>query len=164
MLKELIVPVVALMAATAPAFAHEFKAGGLVIKHPWARETAAGQTAGGGFLTVLNGEGAADRLVGATSPAGTIQIHSMTMDGGVMRMRAVSDGVAVPANGTLELKPGGYHLMFTDLKAPLRKGEKVPAELEFQKAGKVKVFFAVHGIGETPGMGKGGHGAGHQGH
>lgn len=164
MLKELTVPIVALMTVTAPAFAHEFKAGALVIKHPWARETAAGQTAGGGFLTVVNGEGAEDRLMGATSPAGTVQIHSMTMDGGVMRMRAVGDGVAVPAKAALELKPGGYHLMFTDLKAPLRKGDKIPVELQFQKAGKVKVLFAVHGIGETPGKGQGGHPAGHHGH
>jgi copper(I)-binding protein len=78
-----------------------------------------------------------------------VQLHTMSMEGGVMRMRQVEGGIAVPAKGKLEMKPGGYHLMFMGLKRPLRKGERFPVTLKFQNAGSLKVQFAVQAVGST---------------
>ena len=150
---------VALIAATLPsaaALAHGYKAGALSIAHPWSRQTAPGQTVGGGFLVVTNSGAKDDRLVSVTSPvASEVQLHTMSMDGGVMRMRQVIGGLTVPAHGKPELKPGGFHVMFLGLKAPLALGTKVPATLTFQRAGKVQVEFAVEPItstGSSPAM------------
>lgn len=132
------------------ALAHDFRAGGLIIQHPWSRETAPGQVVGGGFLTVTNNNDRDDQLLSGTSPvAAEVQIHTMTMDGGVMRMRQLSDGIAVPAKGSLELKPGSFHIMFMGLKRPLRRGERFPVTLRFQHAGRVTVQFAVQPVGST---------------
>ena len=135
---------------TAALLAHGYKAGAISIAHPWSRQTAPGQTVGGGFLVITNAGGKEDRLVSVTSPvASEVQLHTMSMDGGVMRMRQVTGGLTVPAHGKLELKPGGFHIMFIGLKAPLALGTKVPATLTFQRAGKVPVEFAVEPITST---------------
>jgi copper(I)-binding protein len=137
-----------LAAASAPLLAHSFKSGGLTIDHPWARETAQGQVVGGGFMDIRNAGKADDRLLSATSPvAAEVQLHTMTMDNGVMRMRQVKDGIVIPAGQTVSLKPGGLHIMFMGLKRPLAKGTKVPVTLRFQRAGAVKVQFAVQQAG-----------------
>jgi hypothetical protein len=81
--------------------------------------------------------------------AAEVQLHTMTMDGGVMRMRQVEGGIAVPARGTLELKPGSYHIMFMGLKRQLRQGERFPVTLRFQRAGSVTVQFAVQPVTST---------------
>src|SRR4051812_19648622 len=117
----------------------------LQIEKPWARATVAGAAVGGGYLTVRNAGAAADRLVGASSPASArVEIHEMTMEKDVMRMRQVN-GVEVPAKGAVELKPGGFHLMLIELKAPLKQGDKVPVTLRFEKAGEVKTELGVEG-------------------
>ena len=143
----------ALIAAALPCaavLAHGYKAGALSIAHPWSRQTAPGQTVGGGFFVVTNNGAKDDKLVSVTSPIATeVQLHTMSMDGGVMRMRQVIGGLTVPAHGKLELKPGGLHVMFLGLKAPLALGTKVPATLTFQRAGKVQVEFAVEPITST---------------
>lgn len=132
------------------ALAHNYKVGSLSIVHPWSRETAVGQKVGGGFMTIINNGNDEDRLLSGASPvAAEVQLHTMTMDGGIMRMRQVEGGIAVPAKGTLELKPGGYHIMFIGLKRPLKQGERVPVTLRFQHAGKVAVQFAVQPVGST---------------
>ena len=114
---------------------------------PWLRETAAGQTAGGGFLTLTNSGKAADTLTGGSSAlAAKVDVHTMTMEGGVMCMRPLKDGLPVPAGQTVELKPGGLHIMLTGLKRPLKRGETVPVTLSFAKAGKVIVKFAVQPV------------------
>ena len=126
----------------------------LSIRNPWARETAVGQTVGGGFMTIANNGAREDRLLSGTSPAAAeVQLHSMTMDGGVMRMRQVTDGIAIPAHGTVELKPGGYHVMFIGLKHPLRRGDTVPVTLRFQRAGTIRMQFAVQPVGSSGPMG-----------
>lgn len=128
--------------AQGPAHAHEFKLGALTIGHPHARATAAGQSVGGGFLSVTNA-GADDRLVSASSAvAASTELHTMAMEGDVMRMRQV-DGVALPAGQRVELKPGGYHVMFVGLKAPLKAGDKFAMKLRFEKAGEVDVVVNV---------------------
>jgi len=132
------------------SLAHGYKTGSLSIQHPWSRETATGQAVGGGFMVVTNASAKPDRLVGATTDvAKEVQLHTMSMEGGVMRMRQVEGGIAVPAKGKLEMKPGGYHLMFMGLKRPLRKGERFPVTLRFQNAGSLKVQFAVQPVGST---------------
>jgi copper(I)-binding protein len=143
-----------LLAATAgalllsgAAMAHDFKAGSIEIDHPWSRATPAGAKVGAGYL-VLKNAGAADRLVSATAPfAGRVEIHEMAMKDGVMTMRPLADGIAVPAGGTVELKPGGYHIMFMDLKSPLKEGTLVDGTLTFEKAGTVNVQFKVEPVG-----------------
>lgn len=131
-----------------PLLARSFTAGDLTIGQPWARETAKGQSAGGGFLTVSNKGKQSDRLIGGSSPvAGEVQIHTMSMDGGVMRMRQLKNGIEIPAGKSITLKPGGYHLMLMGLKAPLKQGTRVPVTLTFQKAGKVKVELTVEPVG-----------------
>lgn len=141
---------IALSLPTAAVLAHSFKVGALSIAHPWSRQTAPGQTVGGGFLVVTNTGAKDDRLVSVSSPAAKqVQLHTMSMDGGVMRMREVTDGLPVPAHGKLELKPGGFHIMFIGLKAPFQLGAKIPAMLTFKHAGKVNVAFAVEAITYT---------------
>ncbi len=131
----------------APASATSFEVGDLSIAHPWTRQTAPGQSNGGGFMTITNSGKIADRLIGGSSPAaGKVEIHTMTMDGGVMRMRPVKDGLAVPAGGKLALKPGGYHVMLIGLKAPLERGKLVPLTLKFEKAGTTTINLKVESI------------------
>ena len=124
------------------AAAHSYQAGDMKIAHPWARPTVAGQMAGGGFLKLTNA-GKADRLISASADfAERVELHSMKMDGDVMRMRQV-EGIDIPAGQTVELKPGGFHLMFMGLKQPLAKDSRVPLKLKFEKAGEVTVEIKV---------------------
>src|SRR5690606_33098173 len=121
---------------TASAFAQ------VSIENPWTRPTPPNAKLAAGYLTVVNA-GAADRLVGASSPvAARVETHVTRKDGEVFRMREVKH-FDVPANGRLELKPAGAHLMLVDLKRPLRQGEKVPVILRFEKAGEVRVELVV---------------------
>ena len=114
------------------------------IDNPWSRATAPGQLVGGGFMTIVNVGAIPDRLVSATSPvADDVQIHHTSMDGGVMRMRQVTDGLEIPANGKVELKPRSLHLMFMQLKVPLEAGARFPVQLQFEKAGSVTTQFIV---------------------
>lgn len=133
---------------TAGAAAHDFKAGALTLKQPWTRATAG--TVGAGFVEIVNAGKTADQLVSASSPAsGRMEIHTMTMEGGIMRMRPLPDGIAIPAGATASLKPGGNHLMLIGLKAPLAQGQTVPVTLTFKKAGAVKVQLTVEAPGAT---------------
>lgn len=110
---------------------------------PWLRPTVTGQAAGGGFVELRNTGPSADRLLGGSTPvAERLELHSMAMQGDVMRMRPV-DSVPIPAGGSVALAPGGLHLMLTGLKAPLKVGDKVPVVLRFEKAGELKLEFTV---------------------
>ncbi len=130
------------------AVSHEFKLGALEIINPWSRATPAGAEVAGGYLVIKNNGAAPDRLVSVSAEiAGRATIHEMTMTDGVMTMRALPDGLAIPAHGEIALKPGAYHLMLEQLKAPLKEGETFPGALTFEKAGKVDVTFSVEGMG-----------------
>jgi len=132
-------------ALTSAAHAHEFKLGEIKIGHPYARATVAGQP-GGAFLK-LDNAGADDKLLSArTELASRTELHSMAMEGDVMRMRQV-DAIALPSGKTVELKPGGLHLMLFGLKAPLKNGDKFPLTLRFEKAGEVTVTVNVEAAG-----------------
>ena len=125
-------------------WAHDFKVGDLKIGHPWARPTVQGQMAGGGFLKIENTGKSADRLLSAstTAPADHLELHTMSMEGDVMKMRQV-DAIDIPAGSTVELKPGAFHVMFMGLKSPLKLGDKLPVTLKFEKAGEVQVEMWV---------------------
>ena len=113
------------------------------IADAWARPTVQGQHAGGGYLRIDNKGGVADRLLAASADvSASVELHTMTMEGDVMRMRRV-DGIDVPAGQVVELKPGGLHVMFMGLKAPLRAGERLPLVLRFEKSGEVKTELVV---------------------
>ncbi|MCW2382477.1 MULTISPECIES: copper chaperone PCu(A)C [unclassified Sphingobium] len=143
-------------ALVAPATAQGVKKDGLTIDRPWARETARGQSAGGGFLAITNSARTDERLTGGSTPVATrVEIHSMSMEGGVMRMRPLKNGLPVAAGGSVALKPGGFHIMFMGLKRPLVRGETIPVTLDFARAGKVQVSFAVEAV--TYGGNHGGH-------
>ncbi|MET3595504.1 copper(I)-binding protein [Mesorhizobium shonense] len=142
-----------LLASVPSALAHEFKAGDLEIGHPWSRATPPGAKVAGGYFTVTNKGSAPDRLLSISSEVSDkAELHEMGVKDGVMTMRPVSGGLEIPAGGKVELKPGGYHLMFVGLKRQPKQGEKFPATLTFEKAGSVTVEFAVEGMGEMGGM------------
>ena len=145
MKSKLLVTMCAAMGITlgSAAIAQNASVGSIKIENGYTRATAPGQHVAGGFLKIEN-KGAADQLISASSPAaGEVQLHEMAMDGNVMRMRQVKD-IALPANGAVELKPGGLHLMFMNIKAPLTVGETVPVKLKFAKAGEVEVKLPVN--------------------
>ena len=118
-------------ATAAPATA-DASAEAVRITHAWARASVPGQKATGAFMTLT--ANAPLQLVGVASPAaGVAEVHEMARDGDVMRMRAVP-ALALPADKAVELKPGGYHLMLMDLKAPLAAGSTVPLTLLLRDA------------------------------
>lgn len=142
-----------------PIAAEPYRAGAITVSNAWARETAPAQQAGGGFMTIDNAGNRPDRLLSATSGlADKVELHTVSMDGGVMRMRPVAGGIAIPARGKVELRPGSFHIMFMGLTAPLRRGESVPVTLRFARAGTITARLAVQPIGA---MGPDG---GHHGH
>ena len=97
-----------------------------------------------------------DRLIGGSADiAGKLEVHEMAMKDGVMTMRPLGDGLTIDPGKTVKLAPGGLHLMMTDLKSPLKQGDKMPVTLEFEKAGKVAVTLDVQGVG-APGPAAGG--------
>jgi len=103
------------------------------VKDAWARATVPGQKATGAFMKITAKDGA--KLVSASSPvAGVSEVHEMKMDGDVMKMRAVAGGLDLPAGKAVELKPGGYHVMLMDLKAPLQKDTTIAVTLVFKDA------------------------------
>jgi copper(I)-binding protein len=143
------------------ATAHDFRVKDLVINHPWARATVPGQKAGGAFLTIENRGTQNDRLLSAKAPAdrvGHTELHTMSMEGNVMRMREVA-AIEVPAGQTVKLEPGGLHLMLMGLSSPLKAGEKLPVVLTFEKAGEVTVEVRVEAVSSAPAKG---HGSGAQ--
>ena len=123
--------------------------GPIKIEHAYTRATMPGQQVAGGFMKIENKSGPADQLVSVSSPiAGEVQLHEMAMEGNVMKMRQVQ-GISVPAGGAVELKPGGLHIMFINIKAPLTAGETVPVKLKFAKAGEVEVSMPVNVMGQN---------------
>ncbi|QWD48180.1 copper chaperone PCu(A)C [Polynucleobacter paneuropaeus] len=122
------------------------------IEDAYTRATVPGQQVAGAFMKIENGGTAADQLVSASSPAaGEVQLHQMSMEGNVMKMGQVKD-IVVPANGSVDLKPGGYHIMLMNIKAPLKAGETVPVKLKFAKAGEVEVKLPVNAVGSGMNM------------
>jgi len=126
--------------------------GRLKISAAWVRATPRGAPVGGGYLIITNTGNAPDRLIGGSSDAAMrFEIHDMSMDNGVMKMRPVGNGIEIKPGQSVEFKPGGYHVMFIGLNKPFEQGEHVKATLKFEKAGDVPVDFIVEGIGAQTG-------------
>lgn len=141
-LSRIAVATLALGAATL-VLAHSYTKAQLKIGHPWARATVAGQSAGGAFMKIENTGSTPDKLIGASTPAAaSVQLHSMAMEGEVMRMREVP-AIELPPGKTVELAPGQFHMMLMGLKAPLKADDKLPLTLKFEKAGDVEVEVSV---------------------
>lgn len=135
---------IAVIAPLASAHGIAVTAGDLIVHGGFTRATLPGAPVAGGFVTINNKGTAEDRLTGATAPfAATVEIHEMAMDGGVMTMRPLPDGVPIPAGGKVDLKPGGLHLMFTGLTGPLKQGETVEVIMTFERTGAVTVPMMV---------------------
>ncbi len=137
--------------AAAPAASPAtIKAGDLAITAPWIRATPGGAKVAGGYLEVTNTGKEPDRLLSASIPlAARGEVHQMAMDKGVAKMAPVEGGLVVKPGETVALKPGGYHLMFLDLKGPAKAGETLEGTLTFERAGTVPVRFAVGAIGAS---------------
>jgi len=139
-----------LMVALQPSFAsaQEIKAGDLVITEAWSRATPGGAKVGSGYLTIENKGAVADRLLGGTADiASKVDVHEMATINGVMTMRQVDTGVSIAPGARVKLAPSAFHLMLTDLKRPLKQGDRVQITLSFEKAGNVAVVFDVLGVG-----------------
>jgi copper(I)-binding protein len=142
------------MALAGPALAHEYNVGSLNIGHPWARATPKGAAVAGGYLKITNKGKEADRLTGASAAfAGRVEIHEMSEEGGVMKMRHLPKGIEIKPGETVELKPGSIHVMFMNLTSPLVKDQKPRPKgtLVFEKAGTIEIEYAVEAVGGAPG-------------
>lgn len=132
---------------SANTMANDYKAGSIEISTPWSRSTPKGAQTAIGYMTIKNNGTAPDRLVGGSiDAADRFQLHAMTMEDGVAKMRELSD-IEIKPGQTIEFKPGGSHVMFVNLKRPLSKGEHVSGTLVFERAGKVNVEYSVESIG-----------------
>lgn len=128
----------------AEAQAKEIKAGSLVISEPWSRQSPMAADVAAGFMVITNEGDEADRLVKVETPiSGVVQIHDMKMEGDVMKMVELPDGIALPPGASVELKPKSLHIMFLGLTSQPKEGESFAATLTFEKAGKVAVEFDV---------------------
>jgi copper(I)-binding protein len=135
--------------------AETYSVGTIEISDIWARATPGGSTVGAGYLRITNKGSQPDRLMGGSLVAAArFEVHTTSIENGVARMRPV-EGLEIKPGETVELSPGGTHVMFMGLKAPLKQGQRVHGTLVFEKAGKIEVDFAVQGVGA--GAPSGGH-------
>jgi uncharacterized protein YcnI len=130
--------------------AHVAKAGPIVVDQLWSRATPGGAKVAGGYMRITNTGNTPDRLIGGSfAAAGRFEVHEMSMSGSVMQMRPIEGGLEIKPGASVELKPGGMHAMFLELREPLRAGQSVKGTLVFEKAGTVEVEYAVQPIGST---------------
>jgi copper(I)-binding protein len=136
----------------------EYDVGSIHITQPWSRATPKGATAGAGYMTITNKGTTPDKVSCISDDASAqCEIHSMTMEGGVMKMRPVEGGLEIKPGDSVTLAPSGFHIMFRQLKHPLEQGKTVKATLKFDKAGTVDVEYPILAIGASaPGTASGG--------
>jgi copper(I)-binding protein len=128
----------------AVSHAAEIKLGQLVITQPWSRQPPEGANVAAGFVTITNSGSSDDRLLRASSAiSDQVQLHEMKMDGGMMKMGELADGIAIAAGETVNLKPGSLHIMFIGLKSRPKAGGTFPVTLTFDRAGSIEAEFAV---------------------
>ncbi len=150
---------------SSPAFAHGYTLGDLEIGHPWTRATPPAAKVAGGFLKITNRGAVPDRLISASfEGSSTVEIHEMAHANGIMTMRELPKGLEIKPGQTVELKPGGFHLMFMGLKAQLTEKQRLKGVLVFEKAGRVEVEYVVESMGARGGDAHGGHGHHHGNH
>lgn len=131
------------------AFANNIGVDSIEIENAWSRQTVAGMQNGVAYFTVHNNGSEADRIVAVDSPVSEVaELHTHIKDGEVMRMRQV-EYIDVPANGSVNLEPGGLHVMLMGLKNPLKAGEVIPVTLKFEQAGSITIEVAVRPLGKA---------------
>lgn len=136
---------------SANALANDYKAGSIEISTPWSRATPKGAQTAIGYMNIKNNGTTPDRLIGGSiDVADHFQLHAMTMENSIAKMRELSD-IEIKPGQTIEFKPGGSHIMFVNLKRPLSKGEHISGTLVFARAGKVNVEYSVESIGAQTG-------------
>ncbi len=139
---------VASIIGIAKGHAHEVKIGDIVIEHPWSRQSPMKADVAAGFMTITNTGASDDRLVKASSEISAMtQIHTMKMEGDVMKMEELPDGIVIPAGGSVVLKPKSLHIMFMGVKQQVNEGEVFKGTLTFEKAGTVAIDYEVMGMG-----------------
>lgn len=127
--------------------------GDLEISGAFARATLPNAPVGGGYFTITNKGTAPDRLVSAASPAAaSVTLHTMSMEGNVMKMRDLPNGIDLPPGATVKLTPSGLHMMFEHLSGAFVQGKTVPVTLTFEKAGSVTIELSVLGIAASAPM------------
>lgn len=162
MIRRFVALALGLVAAATMTLAGALAADGIEIQTPWTRAVPPTSKVGAGYMTVVNTGTADDRLIAARSGiAARVEIHEMTMDAGVMRMRELKDGLAVAAGQSVELKPGGYHVMFMGLREPIKAGDVVDVTLVFEGAGEIAVKLRAAKIGAGAPPAHAGHGMHH---
>ncbi len=134
----------AMLAFAAPAAAQQT----VIVTNAWSRATPPGAATAAAYMTLTSPTG--DRLIGIATPAAKdAQVHEMTMNGGVMRMREITRGLELPPGKPVTLAPGGNHVMLVGLAAPLKQGQTLPLDLTFERAGKIHVDATIAGLGAT---------------
>lgn len=145
------------------AWAADFNLGPIEINGPWIRASVPGQVNGAGYLQLKTTASTPDKLLSAQSESATaVELHTVITENGVAKMQQVQ-GIAIPANGEVNLAPGGYHIMFLQLTAPFKQDTTIPVVLKFEKAGEIRVNFTVKPSTYNPGKAHGGmpaHGSG----
>lgn len=135
---------------TTPAMAHDYTQGNVKIDHPWSRPTPPGTPMGVGYMAITNNGTSDITFTSARTPrAEGVSIHESRMTDGVMSMRPLEQGLIIPAGGTVELKPHGYHLMLEKLKGPLKEGERIPLTVSFDGAEDMDVELNVQPLDGT---------------
>lgn len=158
--------VLAFCVGAVAARAADYSIGAIRVGEPWTRVTPDGAKVAGGFMTITNTGAVPDTLIGGTAVvAGRIEVHEMSVQDGVMRMRELKPGLVIKPGETVALKPGSFHVMMFDLKAPLAAGQPVAGTLVFEQAGTIEIKYDVEPLG-TSAKGDGGKpvpnaGAGH---
>lgn len=155
-MKTLVLAAAAALAFATPSFAHAgtmhegcpdgqtFTAGTITVSGAFSRATLPNAKAAGGFMLIENTGTEADRLVGAsTEGAAKSEIHEMKMEGDMMKMAELPDGLEIPAGATVTLAPGGFHVMLMGLVQPLREDECLAVTLTFEKAGDLPVLLSI---------------------
>jgi copper(I)-binding protein len=128
---------------SAPTAAHD-----VAVSQAWSRSSPKGAKVAAGYIAIENHGTATDRLLSASSAvAAKVEIHRMSMQDGIMTMRPVEDGLAIPPDQTVTLAPGGDHIMFVGLNAPFEEGQRIPVALRFERAGRIDVDFEVGPVG-----------------
>jgi periplasmic copper chaperone A len=145
--RAILAAMAAFLLLASPAAAHSVKIGALSLTGLWTRATPPSAPTAGGYLTIDNTGAEADRLISVASPiAGQAMLHEMSTKDGTMTMRPVA-GIEIPAGAAVALAPGGFHIMFMDLKETFVEGGKVPVTFTFEKAGNIDTFLPVLGLG-----------------
>jgi copper(I)-binding protein len=136
--------IIALLSCSSP----DKRSAGIVVSDAWTRQIAPGQSAAAVYLTIANNGAGRDRLVDVETAVGDAGLHATSSVDGVARMRPLADGIAIAGNSTVELKPGGTHIMVTGLEQRARPGETIQLSLVFERSGERPVAARVVGVGD----------------